>query len=64
MKHHNSLAARAEFLSLDLSPKKVGHVSSGRIGDLGSCAGRLSVSFRIIISVGSACGGLSKSVPP
>lgn len=64
MKYHNSLADWAEFLPLDLSPKKVSYVSSGRIGDLGSCAGRFSASFGIIISVGLACGGLSKSVPP
>lgn len=64
MKYHNSLADWPEFLSLDLGPEKVSYVSSERIEDLGSRAGRFSVPFGIIISVWLACAGLSKSVPP
>lgn len=55
MKYHSSLAAWAQFLSLDRSPEKVEYGLAGRMGDVGSHAGRLSVSFGVMICVGSAC---------
>lgn len=59
MKYHSSLAAWAQFLSLDRSPEKVEYGLAGRMGDVGSRAGRLCLFWaNDLCGVSLQCGGL------